>query len=158
MGYYLRAFCQSPNTPPPKAVLAWMRERGFTGSLDVQENLPESDNHWTAATLSYKDGKEPIEIECNRRDGPESLADEEIQEFIEFIGPSGRSSKKKRVVDHLTKTTFVVACCLPTLDIDEDGYDANEVFLTYFVEHCGGLIQADGEGFWDGDKVIVRLE
>jgi hypothetical protein len=38
---------------------------------------------------------------------------------------------------HLAATTFVIACQLPTSDIDDDGYNAISHFLTFFVEHCG---------------------
>jgi len=31
-------------------------------------------------------------------------------------------------------------------------------FPDYFVQHNGGMIQADGEGFYEGNKVIVALE
>jgi hypothetical protein len=40
----------------------------------------------------------------------------------------------------------------------DEGYNANGDFLTYFVEHCGAMIQADGEGFYEGHNVILALE
>lgn len=55
-------------------------------------------------------------------------------------------------------TRFTVAAQLATSDIDDDGYNALGYMLRYFVEHNGGMIQADGEGFYDGDEVIVALE
>jgi hypothetical protein len=82
---------------------------------------------------------------------------EEIGEFLEFIGRPGLSFKKRKVIEHLKKTRYIIACQLPTSDIDDDGYDANGDFLTYFVENCGGIIQADGEGFYEGSKLIVKL-
>jgi len=47
---------------------------------------------------------------------------------------------------------------LATSDIDDDGYNALGNVLSYFVENAGGMIQADGEGFYDGDRVTVALE
>lgn len=58
---------------------------------------------------------------------------------------------------HLGQTRFTVACQLPTSDIDDDGYDAVGAFLEYFVTHSGGMIQADGEGFYRGNRLIVEL-
>jgi len=46
---------------------------------------------------------------------------------------------------------------LPTSDIDEDGYTALGHVLTYFVNNNAAIIQADGEGFYEGEKVIVEL-
>src|ERR687888_98337 len=39
----------------------------------------------------------------------------------------------------------------------DDGYDAVGVFLGFFVEHCGGMVQADAEGFYEGGQLIVEL-
>ena len=39
-----------------------------------------------------------------------------------------------------------------------DGNNANGHFLTFFVEHCGGMIQADGEGVYEGAKLILPLK
>ena len=64
---------------------------------------------------------------------------------------------KCRVIKHLKNTKFIVASQLLG-DIDDDGYDANGTFLTYFVEYCGGMIHADLEGFYDGDKVILKID
>jgi hypothetical protein len=62
------------------------------------------------------------------------------------------------VIVHLNSTRFIVACQLPSTDIDDDGFDANGEFLNYFVERCGGMIQADGEGFYEGHEVVVPLK
>ncbi len=51
-----------------------------------------------------------------------------------------------------------MAAELATSDIDDDGYDALGNLLAYFVENNGGMIQADGEGFYEGDRLIVELE
>jgi hypothetical protein len=62
---------------------------------------------------------------------------EEVAEFVEFVEQAGRSEVTERVLGHLAATTFVIACQLPTSDIDDDGYNAISHFLTFFVEHCG---------------------
>jgi hypothetical protein len=61
------------------------------------------------------------------------------------------------VLDHPGQTRAVVSARLLG-DIDNDGQTAAGVVLVYYVEHCGGLIQADGEGFYEGDRVILELE
>jgi hypothetical protein len=42
-------------------------------------------------------------------------------------------------------------------DMDDAGWDANGQILTYFLDHCGALIQADGEGFYEGSKLILEM-
>ena len=43
-------------------------------------------------------------------------------------------------------------------DIDDDGYTAAGVFLRFFVQHSGAMIQADGEGFYESDRLLVQVE
>jgi hypothetical protein len=65
------------------------------------------------------------------------------------------------VLAHLRDSSAIVSVQLLS-DIDDDGYDAVGydavgVFLGCFVEHCDGMTQADGEGFYEGDRTIVEL-
>ena len=46
-----------------------------------------------------------------------------------------------------------MAAQLPTSDIDDDGYDANGWVMRFFLDDHDGMIQADGEGFYDRDKL-----
>jgi hypothetical protein len=82
---------------------------------------------------------------------------EEVGEFIEAVDDLDDSPETQRVRDHLKQTKAVVALQL-FADLDDDGYRAARTFLTYFVERCGGLVYADGEGFYEGDELIVGLE
>jgi hypothetical protein len=154
MGYYVRAFCKAAVTPSLAAIKAWLHERApdvrFTEVADLQAT------DWTEVDLVYKSDRQPIIVECNRDGDPDSLVREEAAEFSEKIGKPGRSASKRRVLDHLAATKVIVACRLLS-DIDDDGYEANYQFLSYFVAHCDGMIQADGEGFYDGDEIIVEV-
>ena len=76
------------------------------------------------------------------------MAKAERQEFIDELADLEDTPAKNQVIDHLRKTRFIVSCQLLS-DCDEDGYEANGQFLDYFVDHCGALIQADGEGFYE---------
>jgi hypothetical protein len=82
---------------------------------------------------------------------------EEIQEFIEFLNDVNESAEKAKVLAQLRGTRAVVSAQLLS-DIDDDGYHAVGIFLSFFVAHCDGMIQADGEGFYEDDRTIVELE
>jgi hypothetical protein len=49
-------------------------------------------------------------------------------------------------------------CCQLLSDIDDDGFEANGQLLDYFVDKHEGIIQADGEGFYDGRNLAVELK
>jgi len=173
MGYYTRVFCTNPVVPDLASIQNWLRSRGSTALIDDPDNavgaaregvsknatLGLSTSAWEQIGVAYRIGKLPFLAECNRDDGTAtSLMRREIDEFIESLGKPGWFSAKRRVLSHLRATKFIVACQLPTSDMTDDGYQANSEFLNYFVEHCGGMIQADGERCYEGSKRIVRVD
>jgi hypothetical protein len=103
---------------------------------------------WRQFEVTYKKEKGPIVVECNRDEGIDSLARAECEEFIDEVRELEESPARTRVIEHLRKARFVV-CCQLLSDIDEAGFEANGQLLDYFVDTCGGMIQADGEGFYD---------
>lgn len=111
---------------------------------------------WRNAEYYYKDGNQPVIVECNLNDGPSSLAAEECKEFSEEIGKPGLSMAKRKVLNHLKRTQYIV-CCQLLNDIDDDGYHLNGELLNIFVNNHRALIQADGEGFYEGCNLIVDL-
>jgi hypothetical protein len=150
VSYYLRAFCTSDNLPPLRAVFEWTEGQGVllqapSTDLDAQS--------WDQAEVVYKPDRQPFIAETNT----DELVREEVEEFVEFLEDVDESSARQKVLDHLQQSKAVVAGQLLG-DIDDDGYTAVGTFLSYYVEHCGGLIQADGEGFYEGDRLIVALD
>ena len=157
MPYYVRCFCTSTEVPTINTVLAALRDRGFDLTAQVEDQTALDSPHWNEFELTYKPGRKPILVECNRDDGEDSLCREECDEFIDdFLGPAGLPARD-RVAAHLRATRFTIACHL-LMDIDDAGYAANGEFLHYFVMHCGGMVQADGEGFYDGAEQVFPTE
>jgi len=173
MGYYVRVFCTAPDVPRLRSIQDWLHDQESTAVIDEPNHaiaaaaagelrppiLNLSNSNWEQIAISYKLGKPPILAECDRDDGtPDSTIREELEEFVQQLAEVEHSSARQRVLDHLAATKFVVVCQLPVSSIDDDGYEANGDFLTYFVEHCGGMVQADAEGFYDGEELLVELE
>jgi hypothetical protein len=100
---------------------------------------------WRGAEIRYKHGKRPFVVDVSRAAENRLLLSEEIEEFIEFLNDVNESAEKTKVLAQLRETRAVVSAQLLS-DIDDDGYDAVGVFLSFFVAHCDGMIQADGEG------------
>ena len=150
LAYYLRAFCTSDDIPPLRAVFEWAVGQGVR--LDSPEAELDSST-WLQAEILYKRDRSPIVAETNTDD----LVREEVGEFIESLEDVDESPEKQKVLEHLRQTKAIVAVQLLG-DIDDDGYSAAGTFLTYFVEHCAGLIQADGEGFYERERLIVELD
>ena len=153
MPYYVRAFCNSES-------LSTIEELEYELKQEYPEIRLESEDlregKWEQAEFYYKKGNQPVVVECNFNDGPESLVAEECEEFIENIGSPGISISKRKVLNHLKDTKYIISCQLLN-DIDDDGYHLNGELLNIFVNKHGGLIQADGEGFYNGHKLILEL-
>lgn len=154
MGYYVRAFCKSDKVP----TIAELENNLKSNYPQVHLDTPDTrDGVWKTVEYHYKEGKEPISVECNINNGDDSLAAEECREFIEEIGNPGISPAKHKVLAHLKNTKYIISSQLLS-DIDQDGYHLNGEFLKLFVQNQNGLIQADGEGFYQNSKIIVKIK
>ena len=155
MGYYLRVFCNSDTVPSVASLQGALH--AAAPALRLHTDDPTDSSHWENAELRYKDGKEPILIEVNRNDGADSLAAEEIGEFAAEVRALPQSSATARVLEHLRASHYTVCCRLLT-DIDDDGFVANDQLMDYFILNHDGMVQADGEGFYDGAELLVELK
>lgn len=96
-------------------------------------------------------------VEVNRLDRSADIAKEEIAEFSEMVRVAPESPAKQEVLDHLSRTKFIVANQVPTSDFDAKDYDALGSFCEFFIDHSGGMVQADREGFYRGKTLILPV-
>lgn len=160
MGYYVRVFCTSDKKPTIRQVLDHINQSGcgFTAQTNLSDEELSTET-WTSFDLSYKKGRLPILVECNHIADADGLAKDEINEFMDELGPAGFfACKKKKVIQHLQACKYIVTNQLAISDFEDIGYDANGEFLTYFVSNYGGIIHAEGEGFYKGTDVIVKTK
>jgi len=155
MGYYVRAFCKSESVPTLAKLEEFLRRTLPFVRFDAEE--PRDSVLWRNAEFYYDESKGPIVVEVNIDDGPESLLRAERQEFLDELKELDESDATERVVGHLEGVKYIVSCQLLS-DIDESGYEANGQLLDFFVANHEGLIQADGEGFYEGTDLSVELK
>jgi len=173
LNYYVRAFCSHAAVPELAKVQAWLRECGSPAMIDdpdhaigsaegTEARSPVVDlnrSDWQQVAIVYAKDKLPILVECHRDDGSsECEMQKEIAQFVNLLGDPADSPARRRVLDHLKLTRFTVTCQLPEWDMDEEGFDASSQFLLFFVRHCGGMVHAEGEGFYAGSRLIVPLQ
>jgi hypothetical protein len=155
VAYLLRAFCTARAIPPLDEVLAWVAsEHGIV----LHRRQPADSAAWEHAEITYGAGSLPLLAEVSVVGDREGLAREEIEEFVDALSDAPASREKERVISHLRATQAVVAVQVPTSDGEDGGSDAATAFLAFFAERRRGLIQADGEGFYDGGELIVELD
>ena len=158
MGYYTRVFCSNQNKPKIGKILENLNSNGFAVYANIEiENLNDSD--WTNFELRYRSERLPLLIELNEVGKFDELAEEEISEFIEFIGkPKFLELAKKKIINHLKKSRYIVCIQLPTSDITELGYDVNGELMAYLEKNFSGMTQADKEGFYLNNTLLMKLE
>ncbi len=159
MPYFTRVFCRSESTPPLQVVLD---AAGASGIPLVTAATPSCvDVHtetWTEVELLYNRERGPLVVECNRDNSiSDSLVREECAEFMEDVELHAQYDVAAAVVAHLQATRTIIAIQL-LFDINDSGYEANGFLLSYFAETCDGLIQADGEGIYDGGELLIPMD
>ncbi|PXX21392.1 hypothetical protein [Arenibacter sp. ARW7G5Y1] len=158
MGYFTRVFCATKNKPTIQSILDFVIANG----IDVSSNLNGAElltENWNHFELIYDKNRLPLLVELNGLENSDGLAEEELEEFLEFVGkPRFYELKKKKVAEHLKKTEYIICVQLPTNDIVDKGYDANGELMEFFEKNFSGMIQADREGFYDGPKLLLELE
>ena len=161
MGNYVRVFCTKSEQPSVRAILDWAATKGCHMKVDPDfKNFNMDATDWKRVGILYKDDKWPFLSEINKDDG---FMKEEITEFNNFLSgvkdAQGKETMdKEAILRHLKDTKFVVVTELSVNDdIDDEGYFNLGVFLTYFVQHCGGIIQVDGEGLSEDIKRNLQI-
>jgi hypothetical protein len=157
MPYYVRAFCTGDQIPPITAIIDDLRARGVDVCAEADDEATLASADWEQCWLKYSAAKQPIIVECNRDEGAQSLCRAECDEFVEQLEDGDETPAHRRCIDHLRATRFIIACQLLS-DVEDEGFTVNGEFLGYFVRNCGGIVQADGEGFYDGDEIVAPTE
>lgn len=152
MGYYTRVFCRSENSPDFSELREYINRRSPLYRLEAETDDKKAD--WTNLELHYKEGKHPIVIELNWCNEDGSVGKEELAEFLDDIGMPVMSLKKRKVIRQIKQTKYIV-CSQLLSDLDDDGYNANEYFMQFFVEQYQGMMHADNEGFYNGDGTLL---
>ena len=144
MAYYLRVFCASQEPVSLANVVESAAAEGV--SLRPDEGA--------SGALTYAPNRPPLILEVER---DADAVEEETAEFVEAVEDLGPSDPAERVLARLRATKMVAAIQIPTSDADDATYDAVGSLVRYFAENREGLIQADGEGFYEGTELILAL-
>lgn len=160
MGYYVRAYCKTKGKPSVQQLLDHLNDSDY--GFDVSSNLSEEEAalaDWTSFELIYDEDRAPILVDYNGLEDEDGLLKLEIPEVVEEVeAAEGDTAVKQSITAHLHTTTFAIVSELDVADIDDEGYSVNGELLNYITAQYNGLIYADGEGFYEGDKLIFGMD
>lgn len=143
MGYYLRYIIDED-----RPLLVTDLAAAFTGQAGQYRVDPERKR--TEGTILYK-GHPAGHVELNHPG--DGLFDEEIEELTEFVADAEESPDKDYVLDVLKDARQIVA--VQVLG-GQAGIDALVPLWAWLSENRSGILQADGQGYWDGDEFILE--
>ena len=148
MGYYMR-FIVSDERP-----IALDDIRTAFVAAGIEYEVDGEDNE---ATIAYQ-GEAIGQVTLNvPGDG---LFDEERDELVEFAQDGDESTKGRgRVIDTLRAARAIVAVQVLSGEEDPDRTPERlHPLWTWLQANRRGLLQADGEGYYDGERLILALE
>lgn len=154
--FFTRVFCLRKESPPLGLLIEFLKARGATPIIpsEVNEKLLNSWN-WVGLELGYAKDRKPILLTCVRKGGAqEDIYKTDIEGLLHFV-EAHHEDDNWRVVDQLRACRFYIATILDKNDISEEGYDFNGWILQFFQENCDGLVQIDGQGFFNAEGEII---
>lgn len=147
MGYYMRYIATDERSIGLEDIRAAFAEAGTGYSVEGEE---------AEATVAYE-GKPIGHVTLNvPGDG---LFDEERDELIEFVEEGYDDAPRDRVASTLRSANVIVAVqvLFGVGDTDET-LDRLAPLWSWLQANRQGLIHADGEGYYDGQELILPLE
>jgi hypothetical protein len=168
MTYYLEAFCTDTEVPSRGEILTWAEGRqpwlGFAppGETPGPEQLQS--RRWEASSVFYGPDDDFI-VDVYRAGEPSTVLGKDlfsslVNRFRRSVEQLRASPQRDNVLSHLGRSRFVVSVSVPLSHFGDDdrAWGAVSLFLDYFVERCGGLVHAEGEGFYDRNgRLVLKL-
>jgi hypothetical protein len=140
-----------------KSLLKWVKK-----NLDLKAEVPNErpakleSTSWKSFELIYDPDKESLLVECQRDTGARSLCRQTVQGELGSLEEVPDSKHKKRVVDCLKQTRFIVECRVDADDDHEEAFTVRQI-LDFFVDKCGAIIDEEDVGFFACSDSPLRL-
>ena len=147
-----RVFCLRKEPPPLGLLIEYLKARGTKPIIPegVTDKLLNSWN-WVGIEIGYDNDRKPILLTCVRKGGAQDeIFRQDLDDLLRFV-EAHRELDNWRVADHLRGCRFFIGNILDKNDITDEGYDFNGWILQFFQENCDGMVQIDGQGFYDAE-------
>lgn len=156
MPYSLRVFCRALIGPTPGEILEALSSVKLPAQVDPDADVDLTDPDWEQLILvASKDGG-PLVVDRDLRGRGNFVADE-VDGFLERIAALPASKTRTAVRAHLKGTTQMFSLQVPTTAMDPEGWAIAHAVMRFLVSRCDGIAQADGEGFYEGNDVVLEV-
>jgi len=165
----IRVFCIASTLPSLRDCLGFAAGagEGVILAIDIDDiaAVDADSSSWSAVRLLYREDASPLAVTVTRDADTAPDFRRTLQHFLAVLD-GNTDAQASTVRAHLAATRAIVTVALPALPVDPDQtdetYETNEDalesvawFTRIFVEQYGGLLQADGDGFYDRDNDLI---
>jgi len=149
MGYYMRYFITDKKIINLKEILDYLQ------SIDKHYTIRIEDESGNSVVLMYKN--EPYgEIELNFRE--DEIFETEQIEFFKFL-EDVKQGKVRKIKKYLNKSTSVLVIRVLWQERTcEETLQKIDPIWEWLFKNRKGVLQADGEGFYNSKGLILKLE
>ncbi len=162
MGYYIRVLSPMESAPTLREICDCLSNNKLKFSINYSNNSKELNNKkWKQILFQYDPKNIPIILDRDVISESKNIVTDEINEFLDKINELGFSLNKGKIKKMLQVTKQIFALQIPTTDItgnNWEGWKLTDAIVKYLVENTNGFVQADGEGFYIGKKLVLKLE
>lgn len=154
--YIMRVFARSPRVPSPQAIADHLRSRRF--DVRVESGMVSLGYEgWNRIRLFYAEGRSPLNLERQSLHGDAPLP-ERLRALMDATADAEDSPGKRRVLEFLAQASEVFELTIP-LDFDWQAsrHLVSTELLNYLQKQTDGLVQADEEGYYERNRIILKL-
>ena len=153
---YSRVFCQKENPSPLRLLIEFLKSRGQLPILPTEMSDEALDEWaWVYVTLQYDRARKPVQVFCFRDRGSyQDAFEQEKGQFLDGL-TAYDDVEASLVADQIKKARFILLTRIDPSDITEEGYDFNGWILEFYQEHCNGIVQVDGQGFFSPKGTLI---
>lgn len=157
MAFATRVFCRASFAPSVSALLFWLHQHevpavvvGGRSSGDLLSPF------WSEIELGYDAAEPPFRVLACHADGDGAgRLREEVADFLEDLADVPPGPARDQVEKQIQATRLLIVIEFPPEGVTQRGYETNGWLMALFVENAGGMVQADGIGFYDEDDELL---
>ena len=154
--YILRVFARLSGAPTPQAAAEHLRQRRFQVRLEPGlHGLTSPD--WRVLNVFYAEGRAPLRLERQSLHGDAPLSPR-LAALMDATAAARDSRGKRKVMEFLMQASQVFELTIPRdFDWHARRHLVSTELLNYLQKQTDGLIQADEEGYYDRNRLILKL-
>ena len=152
----MRVFARSPRVPSPQAVADTLRSGRF--EVRVESGVYSAGYEgWSRLHLFYAEGRLPLALGRQSLQGDAPLPGH-LRVLMDATASAPDSRGKRRVLEFLAQAGQVFELSLPPDFEQRAGRRLlSAELIDYLQKETDGLIQVDGEGYYDRNRIILKL-